>query len=266
MGGFSGAAGGSILSVVQSIGVIMLPFISDNSLIKRVVRIIFVALIIGSVLICGRSGVLSIIVCLPIAYMSMYSILTPKFLIRISIIILCFIGLLSILFIFINSLPVDDPLSLVLNRTLDTYINLNETGNLQDETTSDLLNNHLIFPNKFSILVLGQPENLINFGVNRTLNSDLGYIRDIWSFGLPGAIIYMFPILWSLYKVFVSHFKNNASKMLIVVSLIYLLFNFKEPYLYVRMLWSIYSIIIACHYINKSSFLKLKSESQVLTD
>jgi hypothetical protein len=258
MGGLSGATGGSILSVVQAMGIIMLPFITDNSLLKRIVRIIFVALIIGSILICGRSGILAIIIFLPIAYMSMNSILTLKFLMRIATIIFGFIGLLSILIIYISSLPDDEPLSLALNRTLDTYITYNETGKLQDNTTAQLLDNHLIFPDRISILAYGQPENLVNFGVNRDLNSDIGYIRDLWSFGVLGAFVYISPLIWVLFTVFISLNQNNASKMLIVISMIFFIFHFKESFFYTRMLWSIYSIVIACHYIIESKMKGLR--------
>lgn len=249
MGGLSGFTGGSILSIVQSVGIIMLPFIRDESFIKRLVRILFIIIIIGSILICGRSGILAIFIFLPIAYISMNSKFTLEFLMRISTIIFGFIGLLSILIIYISSLPDDDPLSLALNRTLDTYITYNETGKLQDNTTAQLLDDHLIFPDRISILAYGQPENLVNFGVNRNLNSDVGYIRDIWSFGVLGAFIYISPLIWVLFTVFISRNQNNASKMVIVLSIIFFIFHFKEPFFYTRMLWSIYSMVIACHYI-----------------
>ncbi|MFX7870451.1 hypothetical protein ABTK02_20580, partial [Acinetobacter baumannii] len=66
---------------------------------------------------------------------------------------------------------------------------------IKDETTNELLGKHVMFPNELGIALLGQPENLINFGEKRTLNSDMGYIRDIWSFGYIGALLYASPLL-----------------------------------------------------------------------
>lgn len=265
MGGLSGAAGGSILSVVQSLGIILMPFLGKASVVNKVIRTITAAVILGSVLICGRSGVLNILLFLPAAYFSVNSFFNIRLLMRFGIILFIFTILFLGILAYINTLPSDDPLSLVLNRTLDTYINFQESGVIKDETTSELLGKHVMFPNELSIALLGQPENLINFGEKRTLNSDMGYIRDIWSFGYIGALLYVFPLLIVLAKNLLKRSEIRIKGCLTIACLIMLFFHFKEPYLYVRMLFSFFALIVAMDHLVKVNTITVNKKTLINT-
>jgi hypothetical protein len=68
MGGLSGGSGGAILSVVQSLGVLIIPFLWKYS--KNIFKIVLVIggiIIFASVLVCGRSGLWAIVLGLPVS-------------------------------------------------------------------------------------------------------------------------------------------------------------------------------------------------------
>jgi hypothetical protein len=150
-------------------------------------------------------------------------------------------------------LPVDDPLNIALNRSLDTYIMAKETGNFQDDTTSQLLKSHVIIPTDLFTIVFGNSEHLINSGTARTLNSDMGYVRDLWSFGILGFIIFISPFLVTIYKTQRYKTTDQSSNAVLIFSLLLLLFHAKEPVLYVRMLWSVYSLLLAVFLLNRET-------------
>lgn len=253
MGGLSGAAGGAILSLVQALGILLLPFFQVQSVGEKILRIIFSILILASVFTSGRSGLLIIVICFPLAFIATSKLEIQKLISRIAVLFLLVIGVFFTVYFLIQSLPVDDPVSLALSRTFDTYINFKESGTIKDETTSELFQYHILFPTELTIWFFGQPENLVNFGFYRTLNSDSGYIRDIWSFGIIGTFVYYFPIFWTFFKMLSANSKSIATIFLILFSIILIVFHFKEPFFYVRMLWSIYSLVLACHYLTKNN-------------
>ncbi len=255
MGGLTGGSGGAILSVVQSTGILLLPFLFKKANVtKKVIYTIGGALVFSSILICGRSGIWSIIVFFPITIFLVKRTINAntifKMLLVFSGIVILFIGLLKIL----AGLNEDDPIFYALNRSLDTFIFYQNTGVFEDETTQILLTN-IILPNDFSIILFGKGEHIVNYGFERTLNSDIGYIRNLWSFGLIGTIAFLFPLFWFTYESYKYKKKYTSACLLFLFSLIMIFFNSKENFAYVRMLFSMYSLALANFYFNKSDII-----------
>ena len=253
MGGLSGTSGGPILSVVQSMGILILPFILKNSSkIKKIVTITLGLLIIHSILICGRSGLWSLVLFFPLSiYLvngKMYISTIVKIFLYISILVIS----LSVLVNFTIKIENPNPLKYSLTRTLSTFINYGETGNFEDETVNTLVK-HILLPSDVSTLIFGNGKHIVDRGFNRTLNSDIGYIKNLWGFGIIAFFIYLLPLLKYLFISF-RHRKAYASAaLLFLVSVIMLFFHLKELFLYGRMLFSMYSLSIACFFIYKGS-------------
>ncbi len=258
MGGLSGSTGGAVLSVVQSIGVVLVPFLlkrTSNRYIKGIY--IFSAIfIVYSILICGRSGIWSMIIFTLLATLILDSRSRRfKFLKLIKILLFLFIGIF-ILIIAIENLANNDPIFFALNRTLDTFINFKESGNFEDGTVNTL-KGHLLFPTDLVTLIFGDTEVNVNTQFDRKLDSDIGYIRNIWGFGIFGFGVYLLPILKWFRIAWKYYYFSEVAKLLLILTIITLFFHAKEIFLYTRMLFSIYSIVLALFYIEIN---RLKAE------
>jgi hypothetical protein len=251
MGGFSGSTGGAILSIVQSIGIIFIPILLKiNKSIKIKVFLYFTSiLILYSVFICGRSGVWSMLIFtfLAIVFINTSS-LSRQIWLSFKSALVIFFGILIILSL-LQKLEVNSPLFYALNRTFDTFINYSESNNFEDETVV-ALSNHLILPNSLITLLIGNTEVLINTQFERNLESDIGYIRNLWGFGLFFSILYWLPIFYFLFLALFKKKKTFLVKVFILISSLIILFHAKEIAFYTRMLFSIYSLILAAMYLS----------------
>ena len=150
-----------------------------------------------------------------------------------------FIGFLKLS----DSVESKSPLYYALTRSLDTFLDARKSGSFDDNTTA-ALQEHIIFPNDVKTWVLGNPEHLVKTQFNRTLNSDIGYIRNIWSFGIFFSFSYWVPIIIFAIISFLLIRKYDSAKLVFVLSLLMLFFHAKENYLYVRMFLSVYSMVL----------------------
>ncbi len=249
MGGLSGSSGGAVLSVVQSVGIVMLPFLLKyitNKYIKYL-YILFAFSIFYSILICGRSGIWSTLIFTLVSnlFIDASSFFTKA--IKFSIMMLVLMSLILALVIFIEKMEDNNPIFFALNRSLDTFLNFKESGNFEDNTIN-ALEEHILLPTDLKTLFLGDTEVIVNTQFERNLNSDIGYIRNIWGFGIFGAIIYVLPMLVFIrlsYKYFSYYI---SSKLLLLLSIVICAFHAKEVFIYTRMLLSIYSLILALFY------------------
>ena len=241
MGGLSGGSGGAVLSTVQSLGIIILPFILklSNKIFTIFLFFIGSSLILLSIILTGRSGIYCILLFLPI---SLYLIHGGVKTMRYSLIIFS----ISIsVFLFINQLLQSLGLTEFYNsfyRTFDSFISLTETGKYENETVS-ILKDYILFPDLQTFL-FGSNDALLNYDVDRNLDSDIGYVRNIFSFGIFGFILYILPfillLIYSIKKIKLS----MPHKLLFILLLIMAFFHSKESFLYVRMFWSIISLIL----------------------
>lgn len=258
MGGLSGATGGAVLSVVQSVGIVISPFFF-KTLPNKFLKYFYVLCafsIFYSILICGRSGIWSTFIFTLVSYFfidsSSFFIKSIKFL---RILLFVFLFVMALLF-YIEKMEDNNPIFFALNRSLDTFLNFKESGNFEDNTVNTL-GGHIQLPTDLKTFFLGDTEAIVNTQFDRKLDSDIGYIRNVWGLGIFGTIIYILPMLVFIrlsYKYFSS---SNSSKLLLLLSIITCVFHAKEVFIYTRMLFSVYSLILALFYLEVYSKKKL---------
>ena len=225
MGGLSGGSGGSVLSVVQSLGLILSPFLlfyQKKSISKLLIFVSSLA-ILFSIIICGRSGLYALILFLPY---SLYLVYGKVKSIKYSV----FIFSLSIVsFIIFSKVILSNNTTDFFNsfyRTFDSFIELQETGKYENSTVT-IVKNFILFPD-FVTFMVGDNDALLNHDIERNLDSDIGYVRNIFSFGFFGLLIYSLPILFLLRLSFIKMKNGLEYKVLFLLILIMLLFHSKE--------------------------------------
>ena len=134
---------------------------------------------------------------------------------------------------------VNESINLILSRQLDMVIG--------EESTSVYSKNFrtytgfLQLPNSAHDLFIGDAYHFIYDQEGRLLDSDSGYVRLLWGSGLILTTLYLAPMLYILLLSWRQRRTGHAKYLLALVTVI-LLFNFKENFLYTRMLWSLLSI------------------------
>jgi hypothetical protein len=268
MGGLSGGSGGAVLSVVQSVGVILLPFIVSKmnpNPISKPIAYFFAFICFLSVVFCGRSGLLAIILFLPISIIlassnKLYSIS------RLLIVLLLSMALLMAILYFIENFQSQEPaeegfsiLATSMSRTFDSIINIIETSNFQDSTISTLMSQILI-PVDLKVLFFGDPVILSQTQLDRTLDSDIGYIRNLWGMGIFGAMIYWTPIFLTQMYLFACKQNVLIRNCAIILGFLMIVFHMKESVLYVRMLFPTYALLFFFSILDNSYVEHLKKK------
>lgn len=251
MGGLSGNSGGAVLSVVQSLGIIIMPFILTRIKSTGKILVFLGGLVIfASVLFCGRSGLFNILIFTPVSVYLASNIRGFQFGLRIFIILGISMVVFSILFYVMDTVESDSALFYSLNRTLDTIIKFRESGSYENETVNTLTG-HILFPTDLKVLIFGDGETHINTQFDRVLRSDIGYIRNFWGMGIVVFTIYILPILRVWFDSLLYRKRSKIASLLFIVTTIMLIFHAKEGFLYVRMFFSIFSILIFCFYFQR---------------
>lgn len=252
MGGLSGSTGGAVLSVVQSIGVLLFPFQIKNSrnILSKIFVIICTFSILFSIIICGRSGIWAILLFMPLALLMIDNYNFSKWFKKIAF----SFGVLVVVFMSISLNQIvtnDSELFNSFTRTFDTFTQLQESGDFEDETINELFN-HLILPSDISIWVFGDNDAYFNTQFDRNLDSDIGYIRNLWSFGILGTLIFIFPVVYVLIVLSLSKSLSlSFAKLVILVAAIMMFFHSKEMFLYTRMLMSIFSLFLGAFIVSE---------------
>ena len=244
MGGLMGIIGGAILSVVQSTGILCIPFMMK--LCKNIIlKGIFLAMglsIFYSILVCGRSGLWSVIIFLPLSLYLLNPHNSVKWVATMTFACMGMVFILSFAINYTNQVSgADAGIQNMLSRTLDSFINYNETGQFEDKTVNTL-SRMILLPKDGYVLFLGDPTHLFNNSFERTLRSDIGYIRDLWSMGIFGLFVYMSPYI----KMAIRTYRNKESVISIlafILLLTTLFFHMKEMFLYCRCLFPIIMLI-----------------------
>ncbi len=243
MGGLMGPFGGAVTSVVQASGVLIVPFLIKfiNSKIIKGLHIFMTLIIVFSVLSCGRSGLWAILIFLPLIIFFQ----NRKNIVKLSIwgVVLgvLIIGSLSIVVNYTAGGSGDnESVQKMFGRTLDTFIEYEETGSFQDETVSGI-SKMIQLPGAYELL-FGDATHILTNDEGRILKSDIGYIRDLWSMGILGLLLYILPYLKMLKRMYVTR-KQIFSACAFTLLLLTLFFNMKEMFLYCRCLFSIVMLI-----------------------
>lgn len=249
MGGLSGGSGGAVLSTVQSIGIIFVPFLLkvNKTVISRFLIFIGLLLIFLSIILTGRSGIYCLIIFLPLSIYQIYgSSKTFQYTFYI-------FSISIVLFLFLNQLLLTLELTEFYNsfyRTFDSFISLTETGKYENETVL-ILKDYILFPD-LQTFFFGSNDALLNYDVDRKLDSDIGYVRNIFSFGIIGFVLYLLPFITLIIYAIKKIKKSFPHKLLFILLLIMAFFHSKESFLYVRMFWSIISLILGFIIVDNS--------------
>lgn len=265
MGGLAGGFGSSTLSITQAFGIVLLPFLARNrSLIFLIFLYSSAILIFASVVLSGRSGVLCILLFFPIAVglagkgnglgssiKVVFSILAIFMLVAGVVV---WIGMFSGLRTTEHARTyeagslISIDIFWALHRTFQTLLEADASGKFNDNTINTLVT-HIVLPHKMEVLALGDAEHLINSHFGRVLDSDIGYVRNIWSMGIFLAFAYWLPYFYFVIKAFKRVRLAESAKVLFLILLVTLFFHAKEDILYSRILLSYLAVILGLFYL-----------------
>ena len=263
MGGLTGGSGGAVLSVVQSAGVILSAFVLREKQTKASKVFIYICtfLCFLSVVISGRSGLLSILIFYPIT-MLLLSDNAFKTLMKFFLLLILFISIVaSVITIidFLNSGEAEDggaifSLATSMSRTFDSILLMISTGNIEDSTISTL-KNHIVFPSSFHTLIIGDPATMFEDQMNRSVDSDIGYIRNIWGFGILLSVFYWSTLILMQIKLLLVINHTNVKHAAFIVGMLIILFHAKELFYYVRMLFPVYCLLYFQALLERNSYV-----------
>lgn len=262
MGGLSGGSGGAVLSVVQSVGVILSAFVLREKQTKasKIFTIICAILCFMSVVISGRSGLLSIIIFYPIAIL-LISDNVLKTLVSLFLLLIFFISIVTAVGLIIDLSTSGEAengglifsFATSISRTFDSILLIISTGNIEDSTINTLID-HIILPDSFKTLIFGDPSTVSVNQLYRVVDSDIGYIRNIWGFGIFLSMLYWSALLLMQIKLLLTNKHTYVKHAAFIVGMIMMLFHAKELFYYVRMLFPIYCILYFQAVLIKNNF------------
>tara|TARA_B100000963_G_scaffold361835_1_gene400137 strand:+ start:1953 stop:3227 length:1275 start_codon:yes stop_codon:yes gene_type:complete len=248
MAGLAGA-GGAQISAFQSLGFFIGLHLAFNSKIKFPVFLIAQLLIILSCFFSGRTGLYIIFVgslaYIPIAFYFQNFRGLKRFMFGSIAVLTLFIGSFS-LFYSSNFFDIQF-LSVAFQRNFEAFLSFQETGSFQESTISTLFE-MIILPSDFETIVFGDyrlwaDSGAHGSGLPRILESDIGYIRFLWSYGIFVSILNYIFYIFLAYYVWKS--KSHSSLKFLCIFLISMIFilHFKEIFIFTRTGLSIISLI-----------------------
>ena len=242
--------GGAQISVYQSIGVLLLPLLlAKTTTLKSKVFISLcgVASFI-SVLISGRSGVVGIFIFYPVV---LFLIDKDELFLKKALSNAIFGGFVLAFALFVLIWDSNAFFKYESSEGFEAVkIRSIELARGEDTTVELLLDDHILFPDDIETFFWGNPR-LFESDQNdsyRILNSDIGYVRVLFGYGLFGSFLhYLFyggviKLSFSVYKK-QSPFRNFAA-FSIVVAIVILFFNCKEVFVFTRVGFSIVGLSI----------------------
>ena len=251
MGGLSGGTGGSVLSVVQSLGVVLYPFLAKYFSRWRLVYLCGALVCAFSVALCGRSGFICIAIFLPVSLVAVGGRLNEIFK---ALSVLLSFGLVVFAVFTISGFEPTFELTKTLQRSFSFFVEFGDKGIAGDDTVK-YLSTGVFLPDSVHTFLLGDPEALLNTQFERTLQSDVGYIRNLFGFGLFGSFLYWFPLILTMANAFRNRSAHQIYYMLGMCCLIMMFFHLKEPVIYVRMFFPIICLLMGCAYIHNNPIM-----------
>lgn len=253
MGGLSGGFGSAILSVSMALPILFLPQVLMRKPIGyKAFYLILAVVIFSSVVISGRTGVIILLFLFPLSILLHINSAYGLYKSLSYLIWTAFLGAVLLVTLIGTVLGMEEtsPLFYSVRRSLETLINFYQ-GDFEDRTLSTLAR-YIVFPNDFIVWVFGDGEHLVKTQFDRTLASDIGYIRNIWSLGILVSLVYWFPYLYLLFVSFIKY-KNPLAINLFIVCLVTLILHAKEDVMYSRILCSYLGITLALYILNRKS-------------
>jgi hypothetical protein len=236
VGGFY-LSGGSIPSMYQAIPLLIIPYLVKSKELAKSKAIIIYVLLIISIIITGRSGLILLPFSIYIMFTSAKNIQKTVILILVS----CFIILFSTIILYFKEIvdaSNNEMLIFNYNRFLRLSLISNETGT--DQTINIILNKFSIPSDTLGILFGNL--NFSNYIIKNV--SDMGYNISLYKYGIFGILIYYYPIIYMLKITSKNKIQiNNPSFFVKIILITYLLLEFKEEVIYARNGFSIVLII-----------------------
>jgi hypothetical protein len=251
--------GGAQLSVFMSIGFLLFPYcyVVARGWTNKLFLAFGFAITAIAVVLSGRSGVYSALFLFPLMIA-----LVGRFQYQAGGIVKYIMQFLSIGgIIFVASIAIylldnalrntaagEDYSDYAFQRNLDMLLNPDE-GFVRNTTVEELWNYHIMIPDDLRTLLFGD---LINMDhsqgaggvVTRKVDSDIGYVRLLFGYGLFGSFfhygiyIYMIAKLWGIRR------RNFlVSEIAIFIFSVMLIFNAKEVFVFTRTGWPICSLL-----------------------
>lgn len=228
--------GGAQLSVYQSMGCLLVPSILAFSSSWAMTLLIATcgAICLASIAISGRSGLLCLCLFYPLICVMVYGFLSG---IRLAILHVA---------IGVGTIAGIGSMVIILNSDLSSGDEKSSSDGIdavfmriQDEITESesaaTLRDHVLVPETPTGLFFGDPRHaeLSQGSVDRILNSDIGYVRTVFSYGLVGACIqYAFYVFVAILGVrgLKSHALRPYAAFVVVNSVAMLFFEMKETF------------------------------------
>lgn len=239
-------SGGAMASAFQGFALLLIPYLFKSKEINFYEVIIYYLLIIISIVITGRTG----LVVVPISLLCFFY--------NSSIIFKSIIFTLVFIFVFFTSTIID--LLDIYIKTLDNQMltfNFNRFSRLfllEDTTTKTILTSFTI-PQDIPVLLFGN----LNFNnYDFTDVSDMGWNISLYKYGLFGALFY-YSIVFSIFIKILSrkHIDKSKAFFLRIFILTYLLIEFKEEVIYARNGLSILFLLIIIFFMQEKKITKI---------
>lgn len=239
MAGLTGA-GGAQTAFVQGLGGFIGWYLMFRGN-KKNVSYLWVGniIILASIVLCGRSGLIPYAVGLPFFYLlSISRIFNNGISFRpVSIIFVC-----SFVFFLFNidyeSILGENYayLDTAYRRTFRTFLNYQATGSFEDETVKALLN-MIIVPEDVIHFIFGRTSYLEG-NVYYNIMTDIGYFQLLWGYGIIGLLLhvvfYVFMIIICYSKQYSSTVIHSDRFLVVGILSLVIFFNAKEIYFMTR--------------------------------
>ena len=248
------SAGGAQLSIIQSLGLVLgvYLFFNTSAFKYKFFIILSCQFILVSIILSGRSGLITAFLICPLY--AFYLAVSSKFKNQIK----TFFSILTCLLIFYFSTSIfiyemlkENPAFIsVYERIFDSFINYKETGQIKVNTLT-ALSNMFVLP-EYPLHLLFGKSSYLNNNTLYDINTDIGYFRLIWGYGIVGSIFhYLFYIICILIVYNFKHISNSDKSLPIILLLIILFFHTKEILVFSRLSFQIsFMILFLAYFLN----------------
>jgi hypothetical protein len=247
------SAGGSQLSVYQSIGLLLYPFVlsRQKGFTARLVSHVLALCIALSLILSGRSGIICAVIFMPLAFYWSTGKRGASSVVALGGKLVLIIAVAASLMGVLRGSDWLEPeqtarFEVAATRGIDFFFASDAAGN-QASVREDL-ESFLIVPDDATTLLFGNPplfEAAYWMG-NRIVNSDLGYVIFLFGYGILGSLLqYGFYGLILLYAIRYRRYSQPLANISILLVFVIMLFHAKEVFVFTRIGLSMTTLFIA---------------------
>ena len=239
-------SGGAMASSFQGFALLLIPYLFKSKEINFFQVIIYYLIIIISIVITGRTGLLMVPISVLCFFYYSSTIYKPITFILVFIFVVFSSTIINLLDIYINTLD-NQMLSFNFNRFLRFF-------SFEDTTTTTIVTSFTI-PQDIPVLLFGN----LNFNnYDFTDVSDMGWNISLYKYGLFGILFYYSIVFLIFIKIFSrKHIDKSKAFLLRIFILTYLLIEFKEEVIYARNGLSILFLLIIIFLMQEKKITKI---------